>query len=284
MGNLWIGPPGAMVEIDQAAKSFDRTADLGISEYRSIGGRVTLTRTLTPVRRLKLAWDLLAPAHARALDRIARRVDRPGPVFVVDPAAGNVLTPAQAAGLGVAGATGITGLAQWFAVTTGAVAPDAAAPGTFRFTAADTTGSVGWRCVGTVGPFPVSPGLQVSFRAPTAIAALGTAGVGIDFKKADGTYLSSATATGALVTGTVPAGAAYITPTAKPGTAGSYSLAGACLTYGGIAENGIPGDGLPPMSVTAYTDTPGRPLPYRSIGLDLVEVSSPTVIPTGASA
>jgi hypothetical protein len=277
MGNLWIGPPGAMVEIDQAAKSFDRTADLGISEYKSIGGRATLTRNLSPVRRLKLAWDLLAPAHARALDRIARRVDRPGPVFVVDPAAGNVLAPAQAAGLGVAGATGITGLTQWFKVTTGTVTENTGAPGTYLFTAADTTSLVAWRCVDTVGNFPATPGLQVSFRAPTAIAAIGTVSVGIDFKKADGTYLSSTTATGPIVSATVPADAAYLTPTAKPGTAGAYSLAGACLTYGGgTAENSVPGDGLPPMSVTNYTDSPGRPLPYRTISLDLVEVSSAT--------
>jgi len=276
MGNLWIGPPGAMVEIDQAARSFDRTADLGISEYKSIGGRATLTRNLSPVRRLKLAWDLLAPAHARALDRLARRVDRPGPVFVVDPAAGNVLAPAQAAGLGVAGATGITGLTQWFKVTTGTVTENTGTPGTYLFTAADTTSLVAWRCVDTVGNFPATPGLQVSFRAPTAIAAIGTVSVGIDFKKADGTYLSTLSATGGLVSGTVPANAAYLTPTAKPGTAGAYSLAGACLTYGGTAENGIPGDGLPPMSVTNYTDSPGRPLPYRTISLDLVEVSSAT--------
>ncbi|MCX5559987.1 hypothetical protein [Streptomyces sp. NBC_00038] len=275
MGNLWIGPPGSMTEIDQVAKSFDRTADLGISEFKSLGGRVTLTRNLAPVRRVKLTWDLLSPAHARALDRIARRIDGPGPVFVVDPAAGNVLSPAQAAGLGVAGATGITGLTQWFkSATTGTVAESTTAPGTFLFTAADTASSVAWRCVGTVGNFPVTPGLQVSFRAPAAIAALGTVSVGVDFKKSDGTYISSLVATGALVSGTAPATAAYATPTAKPGTAGSYSLADACFTYGGTAASGIPGDGLPPMSVTNYSDTPGRPLPYRNIGLDLVEVSS----------
>jgi len=277
MGNLWIGPPGSMYEIDQAAKSFDRTVDLGVSEFKSLGGRVTVTRNLAPARRIKLSWDLLAPAHARALDRLARRVDGPGPVFVVDPAAGNVLVPNQAAGLGVAGAAGITGLAQWFkSITTGTgtVAESTTAPGTFQFTAADATSAVAWRCVGTGGNFPVSPGLQVSFRAPDAIAALGTVSVGVDFKKADGAYISSATATGAIVSGTAPAGAAYATPTAKPGTAGTYSLAGACLTYGGTAEAGVPGDGLPPMSVTGYSDAPGRPLPYRSMSLDLVEVSS----------
>ncbi|MEU6087371.1 hypothetical protein ABZ865_11285 [Streptomyces sp. NPDC047085] len=275
MGNLWIGPPSAMTEIDQAAKSFDRSADLGISEFKSLGGRVTVTRNQAPVRRLKLSWDLLAPAHARALDRLARRVGGSGPVYVVDPAAGNVLSPVQAAGLGAAGATDITGLAQWFRTSaTGTVAESTTAPGTFVFTAADATSALAWRCVGTVGNFPVSPGLTLSFRAPTALAALGTVSVGIDYKKADGSYISTTTAPGALVSGTVPAGAAYATPTAKPGTAGTYSLAGACFTYGGTAEDGVPGDGLPPMVVTGYSDTPGRPLPYRSFSLDLVEVSS----------
>lgn len=277
MGNLWIGPPGAMYEIDQAAKSFDRTADLGVSEFKSLGGRVTVTRNLAPVRRIKLAWDLLPPAHARALDRIARRVDAIAPrtVFLVDPAAGNVLTAGQALGQGVTTATDITGLAQWFkTTTTGSVAESATVPGTFNFTAADAASALAWRCVGTGGNFPVSPGLQVSFHAPTAIAALGTESVGLDFKKADGSYISTVSASGPLVTGTVPATAAYVTPTAKPGTAGTYALAGACLTYGGTAADGVPGDGLPPMSVTGYSDAPGRPLPYRNISLDLVEVSS----------
>lgn len=273
MGNLWIGPPGTMTEIDQAAKSFDRSADLGVSEFKSLGGRVTVTRNMAPVRRLKLAWDLLAPAHARALDRIARRIDGQGPVYVVDPAAGNVLAPAQAAGLGVAGATGVTGLAQWFKTTTGTVTESTTAPGSFVFNATDTTSALAWRCTGTGGNFPVSPGLKVSFRVPTAVAALGTALAGIDYKKADGTYLSSTSTTSAVVTGTVPANAAYATPIARPGTVGTYSLAGACLTYGDTAADGVPGDGLPPMCVTGYSDTPGRPLPYRSISLDLVEVA-----------
>ncbi|WP_319056162.1 hypothetical protein, partial [Streptomyces europaeiscabiei] len=275
MGNLWIGPPGSMHEIDQAAKSFDRTADLGVSEFKSLGGRVTVTRNLAPVRRIKLAWDLLPPAHARALDRIARRMDGSlaPTVFLVDPAAGNVLTVGQALGRGVAKATDITGLAQWFTTSTGAVAESLTAAGTFTFAAADINSSVAWRCAGTVGNFPVAPGLQVSFQAPTAIAALSTESVGLDFKGPTGSYLSTVSAVGPLVTGTVPAGAAYVTPTCKPGTAGTYSLSGACLTYGGTAADGVPGDGLPPMAVTGYSDMPGRPLPFRNFSIDLVEVS-----------
>ncbi|MEU6573302.1 hypothetical protein [Streptomyces sp. NPDC046805] len=270
MGNLWIGPPGDLYEIDQAAKSFERAADLGVTEFKALSGRVTLTRNTTPVRRIKLNWDMLPPPTARVLDRLARRVDGSAPLLLIDPAAGNVLEAAQAGGKGPSGSTG---LAQWFKVSTNGTVVETA-PGVFAFTAADATSSVAWRCGPWSGNFPTAAGLRVSFRAPTAIAALGTAAVGIDFKKADGTVLSTASATGPFVAATVPAGATHLTPTAKPGTAGTYSLAGACLTYGGdTAEDDVPGDGLPQMAVTGYSDTPGSPLPYRNVGVDLVEVS-----------
>jgi hypothetical protein len=273
--NLWIGPPGALYEIDQAATSYDRSAELGVSEFKSLGGRVTITRTAATARRMKIGWDRLAVADARVLDRLARRIDGPGPLVLIDPAAGNVLGAAQAAGRGAAGPADTTGLQQWFKVsTTGAVAEIAAVPGTFAFTAADATSKVAWRCVPWGGNFPVAPGARISFRAPTAFVALPTVTVNIDFKKADGSYLSGSSATGAYVAATVPAGAVYATPCATPGAAGTYALAGACLAYDDGAADNVPGDGLPAMSVTAYSDTPGRPLPYRSISLDLVEVAS----------
>ncbi|MEV7235373.1 hypothetical protein AB0N06_15740 [Streptomyces sp. NPDC051020] len=269
--NLWIGPPGALYEIDQAATSFDRSVELGVSEFKSLGGRITVTRTPAPSRRMKLSWDRLPPVDARVLDGLARRVNGgPGPVLVIDPAAGNVLGAAQAAGRGD---TGAAGLQQWFkASTTGTVAEVAAVPGTFTFTAADATSRVAWRSV-PWGNFPVAPGTRVSFRAPTAFAALGTVGVNIDFKKADGSYLSGPTAGGPYIATTVPAGAVYATPCATPGTAGTYSLAGACFAYDDGAAHTTPGDGLPPLAITSYSDSPGRPLPYRSISVDLVEVS-----------
>lgn len=272
MGNLWIGPPGAMIEIDQAAKSFDRTADLGTSEFKSLGGRVTLTRNLTPVRRLKLAWDLLAPAHARALDRIARRVDSAGPFAVVDPTAGNVLDPQQALGRGDPGMP----LAQWYLGSIlGSVGVTAA--GDYVLNSTDATGKAAWRSSRWAGGlFPVSPGIVVSFRPPPSFTGSGAQTVQITWRDSTGVALSTSGVTGGVLTATAPAGACYLTPYSMPGAIGTYSLAGACLTYGGTAENGVPGDGLPPMSVTGYTDTPGRPLPYRAIGLDLVEVSSAT--------
>ncbi|GGV26680.1 hypothetical protein [Streptomyces spectabilis] len=275
MGNLWIGPPGAMYEIDQAAKSFDRSADLGVSEFKSLTGRITLTRHPAPIRRVKLSWDLLGPHHARALDRLARRVDGAGPLVLVDPGSVNVLGPAQAAGRGPSGAAG---LQQWSRVSAnGSVIETSAATGVFSFTADDATSRVAWRWPGPGGNFPVTAGLPVSFHAPTALAVPASRTVGIDFKRADGTTVGSATANGPLVTATVPDQAAYLTPHVRPGTAGTFALAGACLTYGGErAADGVPGDGLPLMSVTGYSDAPARPLPYRSFGIDLVEVTGAT--------
>ncbi|GGZ15357.1 hypothetical protein GCM10010387_04600 [Streptomyces inusitatus] len=273
MGNLWIGTPGALHEIDQAAKSFDRSAELGINEFKALGGRVTLTRNPSAVRRVKLGWELLAPRHARLLDRLARRLDGSGPLVLVDPAAGNVLDPRQAAGKGDPGQAGMN---QWFKVSvTGTVVESATVPGTFSFTATDATGKLAWRAR-TWSNFPVAPGMRISFHAPAAFAALPTATAQVDFKKADGTYLSTVSADGPLVTATVPAEAAFATPCAAPGVIGTYSLAGACLTYGGPAEQDVPGDGMPPMGITGYSDAPARPQPYRSISLDLVEVSSAT--------
>ncbi|MFI6440466.1 hypothetical protein [Streptomyces sp. NPDC050759] len=270
MGSLWIGPPGAMVEIDQAAKSFDRTADLGTSEFTSLGGRVTLTRNPSPVRRLKLAWDLLAPTHARALDRIARRIDGARPVAVVDPAAGNLLDPQQALGRSDPGMP----LFQWY-LGNGAGGITATAAGDYMLNSTDAAGKAAWRSARwTNGHFPVSPGIVVSFRPPLSFTGAGAQTVQITWRDGTGAALSTSGVTGGVLTATAPAGACYLTPYSMPGAIGTYSLAGACLTYGGTAESGVPGDGLPPMSVTHYTDTPGRPLPFRTIGLDLVEVSS----------
>jgi hypothetical protein len=273
MDNLWIGPPGRLYEIDQAAKSFERAVDLGVTEFKALSGQITLTRNLTPVRRIKLSWDMLPPEDARVLDRLARRIDGPGPVVLIDPASGNVLGPAQAAGTGPAGSAGLRG---WFKVgTTGTVVETAT--GIFGFTAVDATSLVAWHCLPWSGNFPAAPGLRVSFRVPTAFAALGTCSVGIDFKRADESYISSVSGPGTFVAGTAPDTAAYVTPTARPSMAGTYSLAGACLTHGGdTAADNVPGDGLPLMSITGYTDTPGRPLPYRNVGIDLVEVAGAT--------
>ncbi|MGI3204398.1 hypothetical protein ACRJ4W_52095 [Streptomyces sp. GLT-R25] len=94
----------------------------------------------------------------------------------------------------------------------------------------------------------------------------------LDWKRADSTYLSTTAATGAAVTGTAPAEAAFVTPVGGPGEAVLAGLAGACLTIDAVPVAYALGDGCPAMTVTAYSDIPAARLPYRNISIDLVEV------------
>ncbi|MFC7217083.1 hypothetical protein ACFQLX_02680 [Streptomyces polyrhachis] len=271
--NLFIGPPGGLWEIDRAAKSFDRAADLGVSEFQSIGGRVTVMRRPNAVRRVKLSWDALEPAKAKILDRLARRTDGNGPLALIDPTTANMLDARAATGKGDRGAAG---LGQWFVSGVGGSLIETS-PGVFSVKADDAVNAtVGWNAPRWYG-FPVAPGMRVSFRAPSAIAALAARSVQLDFKDVAGVLISSVNAAAAYVAGTVPAGAAFVTPTARPGVAGTYSLGGACLSYDDGAAAGIPGEGCPPMVITGYTDSPTKPYPYRSVSIDLVEVSSAAV-------
>lgn len=265
--NLWIGLPGRLHEIDRAAKSFDRTADLGVSEFRSLGGRVTVQSTPRANRRVKLSWEMLEPEHSRFLDRLARRVDGVGPLAFIDPAAVNMLGPAQAAGLPLPGESFAD---HWFSVTP-AIPYTVSSELGYWVTTTSKDLRFGWYHGYWYG-FPVVPGLRVSFRLPYTWGA-DTAVAQLDFKTEGGDVITSATGAGGLVTATAPSGAAFVTPVGGPGAAGTFPMADSCLTYGDPAERGVPGDGCPPVAITAYNDAPAQPLPYRNVSVDLVEVS-----------
>ncbi|MGW4648340.1 hypothetical protein [Kitasatospora sp. NPDC004289] len=268
--NLWIGRPGALREIDQAAKSWDRSADLGVTEFRALGGRATVVYTPKPVRRLKLSWEGLDRDTATYLDRLARRADGPGPLAVMDPASVNLLEPAQAAGRD---RTGSTGRAWFVSGQPGAVVESTTVKGQFGFQAQAAESAVAWRSPYWAGGLPVVPGWTVSFRVPTAFPT-DTCVAQLDFKSAAGTYLNSAVVTGRQVTAVVPPDAAFVTAVAKPGAVGTYSLANACYTIGGDwPDEALPGDGCPPMAITGYSDVPTAQLRYRNVSIDLLEVA-----------
>lgn len=276
--NLWIGRPGSLLEIVQAAKSFDRTADLGVTQFTSLGGRATVVVTPKPVRRAKLSWESLDQATATFLDRLARRVDGPGPIALIDPAAVNLLEPSQAAGTARPGSGGAN---QWFInvpsgvnpASAGSIVESTTVPGAFGFSSLTTTTSIGWRHPVWVG-IPVMPGMTVSFSPPAGFPSATTMAE-LDFKKADGTYLSSATVVGQAVVATVPPTAAFVTPVAQAGAVGTFSLAGSCFTINGdVASPALAGDGCPGVSVVGYSDVLGPHLPYRNISLELLEVGS----------
>src|SRR5882724_7909118 len=110
MATLWIGTPSQLREIPHAPTEYDRTPDLGASEFRALGGGVTVTYQATPPRRLSLSFSALADDDARWLEALARRVYGPGPVVVFDPTSVNMLAITQAAGTGE--------LSQWQVVNT----------------------------------------------------------------------------------------------------------------------------------------------------------------------
>lgn len=276
--NLWIGRPGSLLEIIQAAKSFDRSADLGVTQFTSLGGRATVVVTPKPVRRAKLSWEALDQATATFLDRLARRVDGPGPIVLIDPAAVNLLEPSQAAGTARPGSGGAS---QWFInvpsgvnpATAGSIVESTTVPGAFGFSSLTASSSIAWRHPVWTG-IPVMPGMTVSFSPPAGFPTA-TALAEVDFKSANGTYLSSATAVGQPVVATVPPNTAFVTPVAQAGAIGSFSLAGACFTINGdVATPALAGDGCPGVSVVGYTDTVSTRLPYRNISLELLEVGS----------
>lgn len=273
--NLWIGKPGLLREIAQAAKSWDRTADLNVTEFKSLEGAVTTVAPARTPRRLKFAWDALRPDDAQHLARLARRVNGPGlqgssatsygPLAVLDPASVNLLDPYQAAGQ----SDSASGGDHWFTVQ-GTVVISPFIGDTVVADCQDPATRIGWRH-GTWPGWPVAPGMTVSWLVPPDwIAATATAQ--LDWKDVDGAYLSTTAVTGASVTGTAPGGAAFVTPVGGPNATGLAGLAGACLTIGDTPVAFALGDGCPAMSVTAYSDVPANPLPYRNVSIDLVEV------------
>ncbi len=272
--NLWIGAPGRLREIRQAAKSWERTAELNVTEFKALEGRVTTFAPTRTTRRLKFSFDWLEPGDARHLDRLARRVGTGrGPLVVLDPAAVNLLDPHQAAGQ----SDSPGGRDHWFTMN-GAVALARDADDLTTADCQDPAAAIGW-VHGTWAGWPVVPGMRVSWLLPAGWDPA-TATAQLDWKAADGTYLSTAHASGTSVTGTAPAGAAFATPVGRPGATGLFGLAGACLTLdeepGADPGTGpgahLLGDGCPAMSVTAYTDVPAARLPYRNVSVDLVEV------------
>ncbi|MGW2380206.1 hypothetical protein [Streptomyces sp. NPDC001658] len=264
---MWIGRPGSLREIRDGASKFERSPDLGVSEFRALGGGVTTWVAPVKPRRLVLSWSAMEADDVAHLDRLARRIGGNGPIAVLDPLAGNLFKPAQA------DATTDALITAWFlasAAGTGSVAFD---PGALVFTFKPTTadGAVGW--AGTVfGNYPAAPGMRVSLAAPPAFPA--TATVKIDWKTTSGTYVSTSSAVGRVLNAVAPAGAGSFTPVVVPGAVGTYSLAGACVAVDSTAVAGRPGEGCPGYSITDYTHaaTPGNGA-FRDIGLTLVEVT-----------
>ncbi|MDJ0465189.1 hypothetical protein [Streptomyces sp. H27-C3] len=231
--NLWIGLPGRLREISQAATAFERGAELGVTQFTSLGGQVTTLAPQRTARKTKFTFDRLTEDDAAHLDRLARRIDGPGPIVVIDPVARNLLDPLQAEGR----CPGGTAAAHWYLSNSAdgklqlSTAPGAApgtAPGTYTWTANSTTAQLNWHRRPGAG-FPVAPGMSVRFTLPKSWRS-GPCATRLHWRDAAGTYLSSAAVASHTLSATVPAGAALVTPSGVAGEVGTYALDGAVLT------------------------------------------------------
>lgn len=187
--NLWIGKPGLLREMDQAAKSWDRSAELNVTEFKSLEGTVTTVAPARTIRRLKLSWDALEPGDAQHLSRLARRVNGPGmqgspqnaygPLVVLDPASVNLLDPYQAA----AQSSVASGGDHWFTVQ-GTILISPFIGDTVIGDCQNANTRIGWRH-GVWSGWPVAPGMKVSWLVPPDWSPA-TATAQLDWKDADG--------------------------------------------------------------------------------------------------
>lgn len=262
MRSLWIGPPERLREIPDTAAEYDRTVSLGVQEFASLSGGVTITRLATPPRRLTLSWTALLPEHARWLDALARRAHGPGPLAVLDPASDNLLETGQSLGR----TPRRIQLAGWGTLTE-------QADGTLTVT--DTRGDssqlfytppywAGW---------PVLPGVPVGFTTHLTRTVAGAQCV-LEFWDAGGAFLESAGPAAPVLWAVPPAGAAFVVPKVRlPTLSTPTPVGGALLRLGEPVDATEPfpvGDGCPAMTITDYADRPR--LPYRDLTLTLVEV------------
>lgn len=166
--NLWIGRPGAMREITDGAAQFDRSPDLGVKEFRSLGGGVTTWAPPTQPRRLSLSWESMQMDDAYHLDRLARRVDGPGPIAVIDPGSDNWLSGSLGSGR-----ISLADYAEWIADPAIILPPAPLDYNVLRISLQATTGNrriVFRRPDGSA--YPVTPGMRVAWWVPGMVGVL----------------------------------------------------------------------------------------------------------------
>ncbi|MEO6081559.1 MAG: hypothetical protein ABIQ18_00435 [Umezawaea sp.] len=259
MPSLWIGPPGKLRAIDDAATEFDRSVSLGVTEFQSLGGGVTVTSLPTPPRRLALSWTGLLPGDAEWLDALARRVFGPSPLGVLDPSARNLLDGAQSQGYGPVG--------SWELVGQGSLLQQA--DGTVAVTGTGTASELRWRHPYWPG-WPVIPGQQITFS--TSLPA-STSRCQLNWYEARG-YGGSVSGRGSTITETPSYPWLFVGPAIIPGPTTTPLVIGPAvlrIAAPAPAAGSFPlGDGCPAMAVTGYTDRPTTTA--RDLSLSLVEV------------
>ncbi|MFE7498215.1 hypothetical protein ACFU6O_03830 [Streptomyces albidoflavus] len=212
------------------------------------------------------------------LDRLARRVDAPGPVAVLDPLSRNVLTSDQGAGLGAAAGKWSRNAAELglYGGQFGAYLPNSVSVDSVPADGA----ALYWDHPVWPG-FPVAAGVPFTWWVP-GLRAAGAAlrALRIDWHDASGAYLSGNSTTNVTrpMVATPHSRAVYARPSVRFAATGLWQLGASVLAVGNtsaaLAAGEAPaGEGCPPYSITSYAHaaTPGDGR-YRDLSLELTEV------------
>ncbi|UFQ15505.1 MULTISPECIES: hypothetical protein [Streptomyces] len=204
------------------------------------------------------------PDDASRIDRLARRIDGPGPVAVLDPLTRNLLGGTQSLGQGSA--------RHWSVSSGGLLA--FGGPATVDATAG---AELSWTHPTWPG-FPVTPGMTVWWWAPAFADVVG-ATLRLLWHSAtdDRRWVTWADASKGPLAGGVSADMAFVTPMVGLAAAGTHAIGASVLSLYQPAESAVPplGEGCPAMSITDYSHAamPGNGS-YRDVSLSLVEVTS----------
>ncbi|MFD4833747.1 hypothetical protein ACFWPV_28460 [Streptomyces uncialis] len=270
--------PGAMREIIDGAASFDRSPDLGVSEFRALDGGVTTWAPPVQPRRLKLQWASMELGDVDHLDRLARRLDAPGPVAVVDPLSRNLLSGAQGAGLGATAKWSVSG--SDIILYGGDIGPHV--PVTVSVESLHVDGAdLYWNHPSWPG-FPVTPGMELTWWAYGLMQS--TAAISahrLEWITPTGTVLGTSASPGnGPMVEYVPLFTGFVRPALRFSARGMWDMGASVLAMGNkrpelnTAAQPPAGEGCPSYSITGYSHeaSPGDGR-YRDIGLELVEVT-----------
>lgn len=251
--------------MQDGASKFDRSPDIGATEFRALSGAVTTWSPPTVPRRMSLTWSGMDPDDASRIDRLARRVDGPGPIAVLDPLTRNLLGGTQSLGQGPA--------RQWSVSSGTLLAPG----GPASVVNTKTDAELSWVHPAWPG-FPVTPGMTVWWWVPS-FAGVAGATLRLLWHSAtdDRRWVTSGDAAKGPLAGGVPAETAYVTPMVGLAAPGTHVIGASVLSLYQPSDSAVPplGEGCPAMSITDYSHAamPGNGT-YRDVALTLVEVTN----------
>lgn len=278
-GNLWIGRPGAMLEIAQRGE-LDRSPSMTVVEHRSLEGQITTWSPRYTPRRIKLSWKWMREADAQHLYRlasgmVATSTDVLSTVAVVAPGCGNMLHPSHGQDSWAYPRDANEIMSSWEVVGGGSRSWYA-----HSGVANVVIGSTLWwrNTQNSTRAWPTTPGMPMTFAVgayPGGTAALPAWTAGFQWLNDSRVVLSTQYATGRNIpiTGVAPATAAWVRPFLSFNEAGSGAIGLSCLVPGFTADLTATGDGSPEYSVVAFTEAVTQ-LPYRDVTIELVEVAS----------